>query len=58
MGPELSRRLGEAFGTRYTTLAEQEACRNAAATAEDWADLPAEVRDLVERIESRPDPWT
>jgi hypothetical protein len=30
---------------------------DAAVGAADWADLPADVRALVEEIEARPDPW-
>ena len=57
MTPELSRRLGEALGTRYVLLDEQKAVRDAAATAESWEDLPRDIQALVEEIEARPDPW-
>lgn len=57
MSPELSRRLGDALGLRYTTLPEQQSIREAAANSETWDDLPEDMRSLVEEIEARPDPW-
>lgn len=57
MTPDLSRRLGEAVGTKYATPAEQRQIRDAARDAESWDDLPEDIRALVESIESRPDPW-
>ena len=57
MTPELSRRLGEAVGTKYVTLDERHLIQDAAASAEAWDDLPSDVRALVEAIEARPDPW-
>jgi hypothetical protein len=58
VSPELSRRLGEALGTKYTTPAEQGTIRAAADDAETWDDLSADVQSLVEAIEARPDPWS
>ena len=54
MSPELSRRLGDALGGRYTTLDEQEIVRDAARRANVWADIPRDVQILVEIIEDRP----
>lgn len=58
MTPELSRRLGEAVGTKYVSLPDQEIIRDGIGNAETWADLPVNVRQLVEDIEARPDPWS
>jgi len=57
MTPELSRRLGEAVGTRIVSPQEQKIIRDAAALAQSWADLPADVQQLVVEIESRPGTW-
>lgn len=57
MGPELSRRLGRALGTKTVPLDEQATVRDATRTAEVWEDLSPEVQALVEQIESQPDTW-
>jgi hypothetical protein len=54
MGPELSRRLGRALGTREVTPAERATVAKAAEAADTWEDLPEPVRKLVTAIEERP----
>lgn len=53
-GPGLSHRLADALGGRAVDLDERRRVVDAAALAEAWADLPADVRELVEDIETRP----
>jgi hypothetical protein len=53
--PELSRRIGSAVGTHSVTPAEQSTIVRGAADAETWEDLPAQVRQLVADVESRPE---
>lgn len=57
MTPELSRRLGQAVGTKPATPAERLAIQDASRTAETWRDLPANIRSLVVDIEARPGLW-
>lgn len=59
MTPELSRRLGRAVGQHVRTPAEYATILRAIEATEAggvrvWGDLPADVRELVEQIESRP----
>jgi hypothetical protein len=58
MSPELSRRLGAALGTKFVAPADQSRIREAARDANEWDDLPPDVRGKIEEIESRPDPWS
>ena len=55
MSPDLSRRLGAAVGTRVVSPDERSAIIAALPGVEEWPDLPAEIRQLVEEIESRPE---
>jgi hypothetical protein len=55
ISPELSRRLGHALGTHRVTFDERAKVIAAAESgAASFADLPADVRALVEDIEKRP----
>jgi ADP-ribosyltransferase exoenzyme len=51
---ELSRRVGALVGSRLVTLDERELIADAVDLAESWADLPADVRSLLDRIADRP----
>lgn len=53
-GPELSRRLGVALGTRTVSVRERQIVFDAAGRDETWDDLPDSVKRLVEDIEARP----
>lgn len=57
ISPQLSRRLGDALGTKYATFEEQDAVRAAAENAVTWDDLPNAIQALILDIEQRPDPW-
>ena len=56
MMPGLSRRLGRALGMKTVSPAEHVRVADAAAKAgiDNWEDLPANIRALVEDIERRP----
>jgi len=54
MTPQLSRRLGAVFTHAGVTTEERERIVTAARAAEEFGDLPADVRSLVEQIEARP----
>lgn len=57
MSPDLSRRLGRALGTHVVLPAERAVVTDALTpSVQDWPDLPAAARELVERIEARPGP--
>lgn len=53
MRPALSRRLAAAVTVGAATRAERERIIAAAQRARTWADLPADIRALVERLETR-----
>lgn len=52
-GAALSRRLGDALGTRTVSPGERQTVVTAAVQVEVWDDLPPDVRTLVETIEQR-----
>lgn len=55
---ELSRRVGGILGAHVVLPDERESVVNAIEDeeVETWDDLPADVRDLLEEIETRPGP--
>lgn len=56
MSPDLSRRLADVLAEHFVTPDERGRIQDAARNAEDWSDLPADVRRLVFEIEARPAP--
>lgn len=52
MTPDLSRRLARALDIGAATLEQRESVIAAAQRARTFADLPAEIRALVERLEA------
>lgn len=51
---ELSRRVGRILGTHQVSPAERDMVNAAVEIAATWADLPADVRSLLEQIDARP----
>ena len=51
---DLSRRIGDALGAHVVTTDERSTVVAAMDQAQTWADLPPEVRALVQDIEQRP----
>jgi len=54
MSPELSRRVGAIVGAHPVTPDEREQIIAAVQSVEDWDELPADIRELLESIQQRP----
>lgn len=52
MTPELSRRIGGILGRRPVDPEDRARVLAAVRGASDWTDIPADIRDLLERLES------
>jgi hypothetical protein len=53
-GPELSRRLGRALGSRPVDPTLRAQINEAAEKVETWEQLPPRVRQVVEELERQP----